>query len=331
MVFPSPRPRRAVRRASAATAAVVVTSALLLGACGSDGGGSTTESSSPETTAPAETTTTVVNTTSLDQVTVSGAVGEKPTVTFTPSFVGTADATKVVAEGDGPVVGADQRVTVDYFGFSGASGAELGGTYGSTPSKFFMADPTLRPIIVQALVGQKVGGRVLVAVDDTQGSGEWNLVVFDIKAADTVPTSAQGEPVTPDPALPVVTVDDKGVPTIAQPQGDPPTSLVVQPLIKGSGPEVTAGQTITVHYVGMIWQSGKVFDSSWSRQSPADFPIGQGQVIAGFDEGLVGQTVGSRVLLVIPPDKGYGDQGNPQAGIGGSDTLVFVVDILAAS
>ncbi len=93
---------------------------------------------------------------------------------------------------------------------------------------------------------------------------------------------------------------------------------------------VEAGQTITVHYTGVIWASGKKFDSSWDRKQPIDFGIGTGDVIAGWDDGLVGQTVGSQVLLVVPPDQGYGSAGQPSAGITGTDTLVFVVDILDA-
>ena len=106
--------------------------------------------------------------------------------------------------------------------------------------------------------------------------------------------------------------------------------LVSQALIKGTGPVVAAGQTITVHYTGVIWGSGKQFDSSWDRGSPVNFVIGKSQVIPGWDEGLVGQTVGSQVLLVVPPDKGYGTAGQSSAGISGTDTLVFVVDILDA-
>jgi peptidylprolyl isomerase len=80
-----------------------------------------------------------------------------------------------------------------------------------------------------------------------------------------------------------------------------------------------------------VWNSGKQFDSSWDRGQPAQFAIGTGNVIAGWDTGLVGQTVGSQVLLVVPPDQGYGKDGNPQAGIKGTDTLVFVVDLLGAA
>ena len=84
-------------------------------------------------------------------------------------------------------------------------------------------------------------------------------------------------------------------------------------------------------YVGVIAASGKEFDSSWSRSQPASFQIGAGAVIPGWDEGLVGQTEGSRVLMVIPPAKGYGAAGNAGAGISGTDTLIFVVDVLAVS
>jgi len=83
--------------------------------------------------------------------------------------------------------------------------------------------------------------------------------------------------------------------------------------------------------VGAIYASGTVFDSSWSRGVPVTFSIGTGDVIPGWDSGLVGQPVGSRVLMVIPPAQGYGAEGNSSAGISGTDTLVFVVDILAAN
>ena len=85
-----------------------------------------------------------------------------------------------------------------------------------------------------------------------------------------------------------------------------------------------------MHYTGVIFGTGKQFDSSWDRGTPIDFAIGTGKVIKGWDEGIVGLTVGSQVLLVVPPDKGYGSNGNTSAGISGTDALVFVVDVLDA-
>ncbi|WP_309227142.1 FKBP-type peptidyl-prolyl cis-trans isomerase [Micromonospora thermarum] len=103
--------------------------------------------------------------------------------------------------------------------------------------------------------------------------------------------------------------------------------LVVTPLIKGTGPEVKTGQTITTNYVGVFYADGKEFDSSWKRGEPASFPIGVGQVIPGWDQGLVGVTVGSRVQLDIPTELAYG--ANPPAGAP-TGPLRFVVDVLAA-
>jgi peptidylprolyl isomerase len=103
--------------------------------------------------------------------------------------------------------------------------------------------------------------------------------------------------------------------------------LKVTPIIVGKGPKVTAGQTIQANYVGVTYQDGKEFDSSWKSGQPAVFPVGVGQLIAGWDQGLVGVPVGSRVQLDIPADLGYGE--NPTGGQPAGD-LRFVVDILAA-
>ena len=119
-------------------------------------------------------------------------------------------------------------------------------------------------------------------------------------------------------------------PTLMFPETAAPGELVVTVLSQGDGDVVEAGDDIEVHYLGQVW-NGRVFDNSYDRGSSISFGIGVGQVIAGWDEGLVGRTVGSRVLLSIPPHLGYGDRGVPQAGIGGGDTLVFVVDVVGTS
>ena len=90
---------------------------------------------------------------------------------------------------------------------------------------------------------------------------------------------------------------------------------------------VEAGDTIVCDYLGQVW-NGEVFDNSYDRGTPLTFQIGVGMVIKGWDDGLIGQRVGSRVLLSIPSDLGYGARGVPQAGIKGGDTLVFVTDIV---
>jgi peptidylprolyl isomerase len=123
-------------------------------------------------------------------------------------------------------------------------------------------------------------------------------------------------------------------PTVTFPDSQPPKQLVEQTLIAGSGTTVAAGDTVITNYVGEIWptkagSAPKVFDSSFARGAPAGFVIGTGAVIPGFDKTLVGKRMGTRMLLSIPPADGYGSSGNSQAGISGTDTLVFVVDLLA--
>lgn len=115
-------------------------------------------------------------------------------------------------------------------------------------------------------------------------------------------------------------------PKIAKPTGTPPTKLVKKDLVVGHGPAIKPGQLATVQYVGVSWSTGQEFDASWNRGQPFSFPVGQQQVITGWDQGVPGMKVGGRRELVIPPDMGYGPQGSPPA-IGPNETLVFVVDL----
>lgn len=118
-----------------------------------------------------------------------------------------------------------------------------------------------------------------------------------------------------------------GGPEVVLPDGDVPTSYGVATLIDGDGPMVYDGANVVVDYHGVNWNTGETFDSSFERGEPAAFPTSG--VIPGFRDGLVGQNVGSRVLITIPPALGYGPQGGTQDGrIGPEDTIFFVVDIL---
>lgn len=104
------------------------------------------------------------------------------------------------------------------------------------------------------------------------------------------------------------------------------TKLTATTLIEGKGPAARAGQTITVNYVGVSYKTGAEFDSSWKRSEPLQVPLGAGQVIPGWDQGLVGAKVGSRVQLDIPSNLAYGDNPGPDRPGG---PLRFIVDILA--
>jgi peptidylprolyl isomerase len=116
-------------------------------------------------------------------------------------------------------------------------------------------------------------------------------------------------------------------PEIDFPDGPPPTDLEVVDLTDGDGREAAAGDTAVVHYVGVAYSSGEEFDASWNRGESFAFALGGGQVIAGWDQGVVGMKVGGRRRLVIPPHLGYGDRGAGSA-IPPGETLIFVVDLL---
>ncbi|WP_154795346.1 FKBP-type peptidyl-prolyl cis-trans isomerase [Occultella kanbiaonis] len=131
-------------------------------------------------------------------------------------------------------------------------------------------------------------------------------------------------------SLPTATGSFGDKPALSFPENAAPADLAVQVISQGDGALVEAGQTIDVNYLGQIWGGG-IFDNSYDRGSSIQFPIGVGAVIAGWDNSLVGQPIGSRVLVSIPPHEGYGPNGMPRAGIKGTDTLVFVVDIIGAS
>jgi FKBP-type peptidyl-prolyl cis-trans isomerase len=159
------------------------------------------------------------------------------------------------------------------------------------------------------------------------------VFVIDVLGAYNKSSGAHGTAVPlDDPKLPKVTDAGPGkAPSVTIPKADAPTTLQDKTLIDGTGPVVRKGQALIAQYEGRIWKTGKVFDSSWSRGTPAAFPIGTGKVIPGWDKALVGKKIGSRVLLVVPPADGYGKNGAAQAGIKGDDTLVFVVDIVGAN
>jgi peptidylprolyl isomerase len=116
-------------------------------------------------------------------------------------------------------------------------------------------------------------------------------------------------------------------PAVAQPSGEPPTELQTTDIVKGKGKAAKAGDIVSVQYVGNSWSTGAQFDASWDRGGePFQFPLGAGQVIPGWDQGVAGMKRGGRRLLVIPPDLAYGAQ-SPSPDIGPNETLIFVVDL----
>ena len=316
----------------------------LLTACGDDDGSqaskssSSTSAASPQTVAPDKVAP-------ISAVTVNSSKANAPTVSLAkkPFSVNTT-TTKVTKQGTGKAVGAKDIAYVSYVAVNGTSGKTIESTFGKPSAAFNLGDKQTFPGLMKALKGQKVGSELTVAVPPADGFGSQgakelgitakDTMVFHLKVNDTYPmlTEVKGTQAKSEPGLPEVSVPAGPVQQAKltfEKGSTAPKTLKSQVLIKGTGPKVVAGQQLVANYTGQIW-NGKVFDAAAKQGQPVPFPIGAGQVIPGWDKTLVGQTVGSRVLISVPPADGYTSKGKPEAGIKGTDTLVFVVDILAA-
>lgn len=160
----------------------------------------------------------------------------------------------------------------------------------------------------------------------TAACGDSDEPVGQNESAEETPTAQ--DPSDESQGSPDMATSDK--PEVAIPEGEPPSELRVDDLEEGDGAEATAGSTVEVHYVGVLFSDGTEFDASYDRGQPFGFTLGAGQVIEGWDEGVEGMKVGGRRRLVIPPELAYGETG---AGgvIPPNATLVFVVDLLSVS
>ena len=144
-----------------------------------------------------------------------------------------------------------------------------------------------------------------------------------------VPTSIEIVP-TPTPAGDVDNADLSVKPLVTVPPSSPPTELLIEDLVVGSGSPVGVGDFLIMDYVGVSYSTGLQFDASWDRGSPFPFELGAGRVIQGWDQGIVGMSVGGRRSLTIPPELAYGENGSGSGSIGPNETLVFVVDLIAS-
>lgn len=317
----SPRARAAVALAAAAT--------LTLSACGSD------EPSQAESTATGV----------VDQVEVTpGTDKAAPKITLKDKTVSVEKTeVKTVKEGKGAPVGEDDIVVLDIALFNGKDGKALEGTetYSAEPLAFDLGNPQMIPGLRRGILGQKVGSTATAVIPPAEMFGEAGntqlgvsgtdsvVMVVDVKG--TMLKEAKGKEAKPKKGLPTVKYSTDKPATFTMPKGKAPTETQVETLIAGDGEKVAKGDTVYVSYTGALWKNGKVFDSS-KQEGRRPFPVtlGQGQVIKGWDEGLVGTKVGDRVLLVVPPKDGYGATGSQDGSITKDDTIVFVVDVLGA-
>jgi peptidylprolyl isomerase len=182
---------------------------------------------------------------------------------------------------------------------------------------------TLRPWSLAALIG--VAGALGLAACSSSPSNSSGASTSGTHASTSSP-GGDAHAVAPIPAQDRSPAGTAGTqPTVTVPSGSAPTELQSADLITGTGPAAASGDNVTVQYVLATYSSGKVIQSSWGSQ-PFTFTLGQGQVIPGWDKGVVGMKVGGRRELIIPPSLGYGAQ-SPGPGIAANDTLVFVIDL----
>nr|WP_246318518.1 FKBP-type peptidyl-prolyl cis-trans isomerase [Leifsonia psychrotolerans] len=237
-------------------------------------------------------------------------------------------------------------VKVDLSVYNGSTGKsiEQTGYDGTSQPSLVLSDATITGLRDGLLCAQQ-GSRVAVAVSPDDGFGPQggqealgvakdDSLIFVIDVVKAYLPRANGADQPEISGLPAVVLGAKGEPGITIPAGAAPNTLKIGLLKKGTGATVKEGDTVTVQYTGVVWDTKLVFDSSWERGTPAQFVAAdgsktQGGVIPGFAEALIGQKVGSQVIAVIPPDQGYGEKASEK--IPANSTLVFVVDILGVN
>jgi FKBP-type peptidyl-prolyl cis-trans isomerase len=315
-----------MRRISAALLAPLVAGLALVG-CGS----SSSSSSNPNSA-----------------VSVSGAFGKAPVVKIPASPASGKLAVSTAIKGTGAVVPSGDNVLANLaiYKWSGKTHKLLESTFTAFPA--VVPAQIGLPGLTSAIQGKKVGSRILAVLPPKYGYGTTGNTQLGVTKTDTTvwvidlikpfaPTaSATGKVLSSGGGtLPTVKQAAAGTaPVITVPKINPPKGLVTKTLIQGTGPVIAAKQTVVTQYVASIWRTGKVFNSTWPSSSsaglPFSFTMGGNGVIPGFQQGITGARVGSRVMIVIPPSLGYGSAGQSSVGIKGTDSLVFVVDILAA-
>jgi peptidylprolyl isomerase len=277
----------------------------------------------------------------LDSVTISGDVGSAPTVKFSGKVTDPTSVTKVLVPGKGAKIKQGDSLIVQTVIADGATQKTVASSYQDQQPQLVTLGSQVNPIFLDAFEGKTVGSRVVVYATADKIFGASGNATLDVSPADVVMVvfDVIGQPL--DKPNGASHAAPSWTPSIQKTKGvisgfgfgktpKPDGSLKAATLRSGSGPVVKKGQTIFVRYLGQVYNGKKPFDENFSGD-PVGFPIGVGKVITGWDKTLVGQHVGSEVVLEIPPKDGYGKAGSSQAHITGTDTLYFVVDVVGAA
>jgi FKBP-type peptidyl-prolyl cis-trans isomerase len=301
----------------------LVTVALSLTACGSD-----KKSSGSPTSASKDTGCGYKSGSASDSVKVSGDFGKTVTATFSKPLKASSLQRSVITQGTGAKPATGDTLDVSLAIYNGTSGKLLN----QAPTRFTVGDTTMPKDLQAAFECVNIGSRVATAFPAKDLYGESGNASAGIAADDSLVlvTDVIDKHVSPKPkawpSAPSVTFNGRKSPVVTLPKGKASPDLLLHVIKKGTGAVVASGASVTVDYKGLIWGTGKVFDQSYGKgKAPATFTTTG--VVEGFGAALVGQKVGTRLIVSIPPALGYGASGNPQGGIKGTDTLVFVIEI----
>ncbi|MEV0587304.1 FKBP-type peptidyl-prolyl cis-trans isomerase [Nonomuraea sp. NPDC050310] len=279
---------------------------------------------------------------SSDSLQVSGALGAKPAATFPAGDPAKASSYQILNPGNGAALQKGDTVMTHYtiWNWDGKENKEEVSSYTSKSPAPIKIDDNLPKVLVEGFTKSKPGGRFLAVVAPDaltkeeaeeakkQGKDPSLTQVFVFDPIGLMPKAASGTE-TKETADGVTVVNPGGdqAPKLTTKTDLPaPKELLVRTIIKGNGAKVTETDQIIAHYIGKLWGSDKQFDSSWDRGQPLE--MGLDQLVPGWKAGLKDVPIGSRVLLVLPPDLGYGAQA--REGIPANSTLVFLIDVLYA-
>lgn len=321
------------RRSARTASALVLTSALL---------GSLVACSSPF--ADAACAPVVPTGDAAGYVDASGAFGSQPDVDFPTPLTTSSTQQAVIEAGDGEQISAGQIVDFEVSLFNGENGELItASAYDDESAPLRRTAGSEIDLLAESLQCAVVGSRIAVTgvVEDVFGADTLDpslglanddaiVMVLDVQAAYL--GRATGLPQLGASGIPAVVTTPDGVPGVTIPDEAPPTELRSHTLVLGQGAEIEEGDRVVLHYTGLLWSAKTVFDSSWDRGAPATFTVTSFEndpngIVPGLADGLVGRTVGSQVIVVIPPEFGY-PAGQAPATIPDGSTMVFVVDVL---
>lgn len=274
----------------------------------------------------------------LEGVSATGESGQEPQVHFKTPMTISQKSYAVLIDGTGAKIKEGDTVCYQYMVYNARTGSQIDSTWKDAPSCTLTLNSSMDSDFDQVLSSQKVGASVAFGTPGSQenssasgtaNSGDAYISVMTLISVVKTLSKAEGTQVENIPSdLPKVTSNSStGEPSVDFNNYKSDGQFVAQTIIKGSGPVVSSSGSVVVKYSGWVLGTKKLFQSTWNEgNTTASFSLAN--TIEGFQKGLSGQTVGSQVLLIIPPSMGYGS--NAQSGIPANSTLVFVVDILGA-